>query len=452
MVSLVLCGILLNALFLERYYIYKNRDVFIETSQKISEEYIHNKKNLSNFISLIDRMEGISCTIADRKLNIKFISYPQKSDPDAIRLPKEIEQLAVDNEMKLLKSYVYTVIEKPNDQAPKLVFLSRMSNGELIILKKPMKGISESVFIANQFYIFAGVVIMLFGGIFIVIFSKKITRPIIEMSHVAEAISNLEFNKRVNNNSKDEIGSLGRSINRISEKLSTSMNALKQDVERRKQLVRNMSHELKTPIGVIKGYAEGLKYGVADDKKKMQKYCTVIAEECDKMDGMVRELLDLSILETSTFQLNVTRFNIGEFIQNIADRFTPVLNEKGINIELKYEKDDEICADYELLERVINNFITNGIHHVEGRKYIEVIAKKKDNGVRISVFNTGKPISERDLENIWDVFYKADKARSRQYGGHGLGLSIVRLIAQMHEGICGVENVNEGVSFFVEIP
>jgi signal transduction histidine kinase len=176
-----------------------------------------------------------------------------------------------------------------------------------------MKGISESVAIANQFYIVAGLIIILLGGLFIIIFSKRITEPIVEMSNVAESIANLDFEKRVSSDSRDEIGSLGRSINRICEKLSASMNSLQQDVERRKQLVRNISHELKTPIGVIKGYAEGLKYGVVEDKDKTSKYCTIIATESDRMDRMVRELLNLSVLESGMFQIKIHRFNLEEF-------------------------------------------------------------------------------------------------------------------------------------------
>ena len=210
-----------------------------------------------------------------------------------------------------------------------------MSTGEFIILRKPVKGIRENVSIANQFYIFAGLIVIFVGGIVILIFSKKITKPIIEMSNVAENISNLEFDKLVHIESQDEIGKLGESINKISEKLSTSINGLKQDVERRKQLVSNMSHELKTPIGIIKGYAEGLKYGVVDDKEKMAKYCSVLVEECDRMDNLVRELLNHSKMEAGMVEMNITSFDSGEFISKILERFNPTFVEKGITFDFK---------------------------------------------------------------------------------------------------------------------
>jgi two-component system, OmpR family, sensor histidine kinase VanS len=452
MISLIFCGILLNVLFLERYHIYKNRDSFISVNKKISEEYVNNRKNIATFISVIDRFEGISCIITDKNQRVIYNSFPHKFDPDTTRIPAEVEQLVRENSTKLLKTYVYSAIEKPKDQVAKLVFISRLDSGELVILRKPLKGISESASIANQFYLFAGLLLILFGGIFIFVFSKTITKPVIEMSSVAEGISNLDFNKRVIYNSQDEIGSLGKSINKISEKLSGSVNALRQDVERRKQLVRNMSHELKTPIGVIKGYAEGLKYGVAEDLEKTQRYCTVIAEECNRMDSMVRELLNLSMLESGMFQLNISEFNIRELIEKINARFETVLAGKGIKLDLSYQKNVVVRADHELLERAVNNYITNAINHAEGSKLIKVTGEKKGKAVRISVFNTGKHIPVGEIENIWDVFNKVDKARTRQYGGHGLGLSIVRQIAELHGGTTGVMNVSDGVLFYIEIP
>ena len=451
MVSFVLSGIILNILFLEKYYIYKNRGIFLKINSKIIDVYINDRNNLDEFLKNTDRAEAINIAICDSALRIKYTSLPQKGETGR-PIPSEIERLINKNKNTLKKSYVYSVVERPDHSEREIVFLSQMEGKEIIILKKSMKGIKESVAIANQFYILAGLLIILSGGIFIFIFSLRITGPVIEMSNVAEGISNLDFNRRVIFDSQDELGSLGRSINKMSEKLSVTMNALKEDIEQRKELVRNMSHELKTPIGVIKGYAEGLKYGVAEDKEKIKKYCNVISEECDRMDKMVQELLNFSLMESGMFQLKISRFDTGEFIENITGKFTPIFTEKGISIDLNYEKDLLISADRELMEKAVNNYITNAINHIEGKKQVRVCAEKNGTGVKISVFNTGKHIPEEDLSHIWDVFYKVDKARTRQYGGHGLGLSIVKLIAELHGGITGVENVNEGVIFFIEIP
>jgi signal transduction histidine kinase len=452
MAFLVLFSIFLNAMFLERFYIYKNRDVFIDAGKTIEAEYINDEGNIDNFINLFDRAEGISCVIADSKGEVKHSSSPIKPEGEALRVPSEISQLIQNNINNLMNSYIYGVTEKPNDQAAKLTFIKKLYNGDLIILRKPLSGISESVSIANQFYVFSGLLMIVVGGIFIYILTNKITRPIIDISSVAESISKLDFTKRVVYNSEDEIGKLGDSINRMSDKLNASLNSLKKDVERRKELVRNISHELKSPIGVIKGYAEGLKYGVASDREKADRYCTIIAEECDRMDSLVRELLNLSMLESGMFSLNATIFNLNDLISKIAHKFEPIFKEKNISLSLDVVKDLWLVADPELVERALSNYLVNAANHIDGVRVVKVHAARKDSGIRISVYNTGNHIPEDEMISIWDIFYKCDKARTRQYGGHGLGLSIVRLIADLHGGVAGVENVEDGVLFYIEIP
>ena len=452
MVFVVGGGILLNSIFLESYYIYRNKAVFISLSEKINSEYTEDKENSYEYMNNIYNIENISATIIDENLNVEYNSVGVKKDNNEKRLTKEIKQAILENEKKLSNKFVYYTEEKNNTQTNKLVFISKMSNGKFIILKKPFKSIGQSVSIANQFYMIAGLIVIFIGGIFILIFSKKITKPIIEMSNVAENISNLEFDKRVNFESQDELGKLGESINKISEKLCKSINELKEDVERRKHLVRNMSHELKTPIGIIKGYAEGLKYGVADDKEKMQKYCSVLVEECDRMDKLILELLNHSMMEVGMVKLNKTSFDAIDLIASIIERFKPTLIEKGIVFDFKFEKNYIINADRDMLEKAINNFITNAIDHVEGRNFIQLTAEKQENALKISVFNTGSHIQMEDLQKIWDVYYKVDKARSRKYGGHGLGLAIVKSIVQMHGGNTNVENLDEGVVFSIKIP
>ncbi|PKM86362.1 MAG: hypothetical protein CVU87_12280 [Firmicutes bacterium HGW-Firmicutes-12] len=224
-------------------------------------------------------------------------------------------------------------------------------------------------------------------------------------------------------------------------------------MEQRKFLVRNISHELKTPIGVIKGYAEGLQFGVVEDKEKTEKYCQVIAAECDRMDEMVRELLNLSMLESGTFTMNATCFAADKIVQSVVERFAPLMDEKEIICNALISE-SELCinADYDLIERAVSNFLTNALNHIDDNKVIEVGAQSVENYIRISIYNSGAHISQQDLTSIWDIFYKTDQARTRQYGGHGLGLSIVRLIAQLHGGKYGVENVQDGVLFYIEIP
>lgn len=450
MIAFVFFGIILNVLFLKRYYIYKNESIFVNTGKKIIAEYTSNIENIEPYINQIDRIDGISCIIADRGMNEIINSLPDKSNPNKVRLPNEIEQIIFKNFDKLSYGYIYNAVDKPNKEGSILVYVTRLDNDNFIILRKAMKGIDESVAIANQFYFFGGLFIVAVGGLFIYFLAKRIAKPITEMSIVAESISNMDFTKNVKVNTRDEIGSLGRSINKISANLSSSIRELLEDVDRRKLLVRNLSHELKTPIGVIKGYTEGLKFGVSNDREKREKYCSVIVTECDRMDSMIRELLNISMLETGMFNLNIIRLDLCKLVKNVADKFSQIINEKGIKLDIILDANIYVNADKDITERVLTNYLTNAIQHVGKDNTIQIKLQKTSNNIRISVYNTGSHISENDLRHIWDVFYKADKARSRQYGGHGLGLSIVKLIAEAQNGSCGVENVKDGVCFYFD--
>ncbi|AQR96810.1 sensor histidine kinase [Clostridium saccharoperbutylacetonicum] len=452
MISLIAGGIILNSLFLESYYVYKNKGILVSVSEKIKDEYISSAGSEFEYADMVQNIENINTIITDKNFNIKYNSVRKKTSEEEKRLSKQVQKEILANDKKNAKKYVYYIAEKENAQNTRLVFFSRINDDEFIILTKSVRSIHQSVVIANEFFIIAGIIIIFIGAVIVLIFSNKITKPIIEMSNVAESISNLQFDKVIKTNSEDEIGRLGNSINKISDKLNCSINELKRDINSKQELIRNMSHELKTPIGIIKGYAEGLKYGVVEDKEKMAKYCTILVEECDRMDKLVKELLNYSMMEGGMIKLNITAFNIKALLSRIIERFTPVFAEKNISLNLECIDDFIISADMDMLEKALNNYITNAIDHVSDKKVIDINVENGKEVVAISVANTGEHIPLEEINKIWDVCYRIDKARSRKYGGHGIGLSIVKLIAELHEGAASVENIDGGVKFSIEIP
>lgn len=445
MVAFILCGVFINVLFLEQFYVLKNKDIFIKINTQVKNNLNLNKDDFINLIESIDRSDGVSIAVANHALDIKFSSYGSKKSDGAGKVPKEVESAINEN---LDKSIIYIVTEKSGDGAPKLSFISKQQNGDFIILSKPMKGIRESAEISVQFYMLAGIFIIIIGSFAMFSFAKKISKPIVKMSGVAEDISNLNFENKVHVSSKDEIGELGQSINTISEKLKVSIEGLREDIEHQKELARNTSHELKTPIGVIKGYTEGLLYGVANNQQTKDEYLKVIINECDRMDHMVKELLDLSTLQAKNATLGkVSDFTATSLINSVLERFELIMKEQGIKCLTECPDSMMLNGDYELLERAVGNIIMNAVKYNDENKYIKVSAKEQDGKKMISVFNTGVPIPEKDLENIFEVFFKADKARSRKTGGHGLGLSIVKSIINLHGGEVFAYNKKGGVEF-----
>ena len=275
-------------------------------------------------------------------------------------------------------------------------------------------------------------------------------------------MSELDFEARYTGSSEDEIGVLGNSMNTLSEKLKetigelkTANNELQRDIEEkiridetRKDFIANVSHELKTPIALIQGYAEGLTEGMAEDPESRDYYCDVIMDEANKMNKMVKQLLTLTALEFGNDMPVMEQFDIVTLIKGILSSAGILLQQKGASVVFGQEAPVWVWADEFKIVEVVTNYLNNAMNHLEGEKRIEIRLEKNEDEVRIIVFNTGHHIPEEDIGNLWTKFYKVDKARTREYGGSGIGLSIVKAIMDSHNKDCGVENVDGGVEFW----
>ena len=267
-----------------------------------------------------------------------------------------------------------------------------------------------------------------------------------------------------------EIYNLGKSINELSQELENTIGKMKKDNidlerdiekkskidEMRKQFVSDVSHELKTPISLIQGYAEGLVENVNTDEENKNFYANVILDEANKMDKLVKRLLELMKLEYEDIEFNDKNFDVAELIHEVI-RISKVKLEEQ-NIEVIFDEKDPIYvfADDFYIEQVITNYFTNAIKNIKeinGKKQIKVTTQKSDEQgkIRISVFNTGDHISEENKERIWNRFYKVDSARSREKGGTGIGLSLVKAIMVKYNNSYGIENVEDGVEFYFEL-
>lgn len=341
-----------------------------------------------------------------------------------------------------------------------------LSGGDSIMLRVAIQGIKDNVTIFNAFIRYVGIAIFFIGIIAAFILSNYITRPIKQLSGIAERMSNLDFNAKYQGNDRSEIGVLGKSMNNMAHKLEDNIAQLKaanlelqRDIERKNQqeemrtdFLSNVSHELKTPIALIQGYAEGLKEGISDDPESMNFYCDVIMDEAGKMNNMVKKLLTLNQIEFGNEELVMERFNICELISSIVNANELRAEQKDISIHFS-QKDEQIYvwSDEYKIEEVVTNYVTNAINHCDYDKQIDIKIEPKGENVRVSVFNTGKQIPKEDIDNIWIKFYKVDKARTREYGGNGIGLSIVKAICDSCGKEYGVSNVENGVVFWFDL-
>lgn len=343
-----------------------------------------------------------------------------------------------------------------------------LDNGYSIILRTPIQGIKDNVNISTTLIKYVGGAILAVGIIAAFVVSTYITRPIKQLSNIAERMSEMDFNARYEGSDKGEIGLLGKSMNNMSEKLEQNIAELKKanlelkkDIDKKEKLeimrtdfLSNVSHELKTPIALIQGYAEGLKEGITDDPESMEFYCDVIMDEANKMNTMVKRLLTLNQIEFGNDEPEMERFDINELIASVADANAIRAGQKNMSIVFDNRNEHNfVWADEYKTEEVLTNYISNALNHCDGKRAIEVRTEKSENGgtITVTVYNSGKNIADEEIERIWEKFYKTDKARTREYGGNGIGLSIVKAIMDSMGQEYGVRNVSDGVEFWFNL-
>ena len=275
-------------------------------------------------------------------------------------------------------------------------------------------------------------------------------------------MANLDFEARYSSGGENEIGILGHNFNKMTEtlektiaELKTANNELQKDIEKkeeidemRKEFLSNVSHELKTPIALIQGYAEGLQDNVNDDPESREFYCDVIIDEASKMNQMVKKLLTLNQLEFGNDQVNMERFDITTLINGVIQSSKILAEQKGAEIIFRQWDPVYVWGDEFKVEEVLTNYLTNAIHYVKNEMKIDIRCVRSEGLIKTIVFNTGDTIAQEELDKIWIKFYKVDKARTREYGGSGIGLSIVKAIMDSMNQQCGVKNFDNGVAFW----
>lgn len=467
-----------NVFFAEKYYIHNKKNTLIKTGEELT-ELISGRESQSDFddkelIYAINKLEkSIGGTIVIGTME-KGLYFPQNNGSDRLFMDS---LMTYDSFLKLppdtYKNWepynsnsVFIYTKDPGLEIKTLRYQIQQENGLVLVIWVPMAEISENASLSNNLTAFIGFITILITGIIAFFISGRFTKPMKEINRITKKMSNLDFSQGLSIKSKDELGELSELINQLSCSLDdaiTELNDRNEQLEHdilhertldlmRRQFVSNVSHELKTPLFLIEGYAEGLKANVIQSDDKKEFYCDVIMEECDKMNRLIKDLLDLSHIESGMFTIQKEHCNLSNLIGSVITKYNQIFKEKKINLTTSIEENLYVCADSVRLEQVLVNFINNAIDYSDHNKVIQISLQIIDSGIRLSVYNSGPSISKDELEKIWTSFYKVDRARSRSIGGTGLGLSIVRAILEAHGSEYGVSNADGGVVFWFEFP
>ena len=511
MASCILISILVSNVLLKRFYskgqIKKLESVFEDINRELGSQVVLTESGIKQELDQISANNNFAICLFDRFGN--YAKYT--SDGNDNRLANTLlsyiihgtDETASSTE-KIESNSEYSIYESRDAylDATNYDLVGELDNGIICLIRVNYAGIEQSARVANNFYARAGLVIIIVEAFLIVFILRRFTDPIVKMNEVAKRMAELDFDARAEVNSSNEIGELAESLNTLSASLEEKIIELKSansqlqiDLEKREKVdemrrdfLGNVSHELKTPIAIIQGYAEGLKEGINDDAESREFYCDVIIDEASKMSNMVKKLLALNKLEYGGDQLEYTRFDIVEMVKGVLAASEVLSGDKDVKVIFDEPGPHFVYADEYMIEETVTNFVSNAYHYVSGISLDEIkeknyyadygeAAKKLTetqngtealadgekvnviivsfsqvkNGLRVSVYNSGSNIPEDSLDRVWEKFYKVDKARTREYGGSGIGLSIVKAIMELHGRQCGVRNVYGGVEFYFEL-
>lgn len=464
--TILLCW-LVNALFLVQYYTKSKEKVIFDAYETIRSAANSDSYGSQEFVLELNDVclnYNIAVYIMDANSQMKYVSSNGGQELEK-RLMGYVFGLPMDKVTVLEEGEDYRLQQTGTADEQYLEMYGRLNTGISFIMRTPIESIRESAKIAQRFYTYVGLAGVVAGGVIIWFALRKITEPILELNNISERMVHLDFDVKYRGNAHNEIDLLGENINKLSEslersisELKTANNELQKDIEKkeqidemRKEFLSNVSHELKTPIALIQGYAEGLKEGVNDDPESRAFYCEVIMDEASKMNAMVQKLLTLNQLEFGNDVINMERFDIVALIRNYIQSAGILTKHNQIEVRMETYSPIYVWADEFKTEEVFTNFFSNAVNHCSGEKIIDIKLEQRNGKVRVFVFNTGEPIPEDSIGHIWEKFYKVDKARTREYGGSGVGLSIVKAIMESMNQQYGVENYSNGVLFWFEL-
>lgn len=466
---MVVALLVINMTFLEPYYIQNKEKSFremYETLNQVAQDQSYSDEEVSSDVAKQAERNNLSFLIIDETTGNKYTNVYNQEMLFNQLLGYVINQSQQNAEiLESTDAYQMLQAKDPWNETEYLVMWGNFEDGSQFLMRSPLESMRESAAISNRFLIYIGSVLILAAGALVWYFSKKLTDPIRELANLSDKMANLDFEAKYTSGGKNEIGELGANFNRMSSRLESTISELKKannsllkDIEQkekmeemRNEFLGNVSHELKTPIALIQGYAEGLKDGVNDDAESRDFYCDVIMDEAMKMNQMVKNLLTLNQLEFGDEDISFERFDLAALIRGVLQRMEILAQQDELKIIFRQESPVYVWADEFKTEQVVRNYVSNAFHHASGDKVIEVKIQKEGKKARTSVFNTGTPIPEEDLKHIWEKFYKVDKAHTREYGGNGIGLSIVKAIMESFHQEYGVKNYDNGVEFWFEL-
>lgn len=440
----VIFSFVMNTFFLPKYLLYQKKQSLAALTEQIemmdTKQLLQDVEVLENehsvtivYTTLTDNVDNLNELIKD-SLGRKGITLSKFwiTDESIEKLNENKIVRMIYNQEKLKSSFLVSFLKKDN---------------QIFVIGESISHSTETLRIVNQFniYIYVGelLLLILLSGLF----TRRIVKPLAQIQTAAEEISKLSFTK-VRVQTGDEIEVLAQSINQMSDKLEYAHQELAVKNENLRNFIADISHELKTPLSLIKAYSAGIKDGLDDGT-----YIDVIEQQTDDISRLVSKLLDLSRLQTDQYTMSAWDFKL--LFERTLEKYRISTQQQNIEISVDDSllKDSRVVADEQKIEMVLNNLITNAVKYTtDGR--IHITLANKDDNLFFTIANgieehEGQPQGQWD--NIWEPFYVLESSRNKQLSGTGLGLSIVRAILQKHDSTFGFNILRGEIEFYFSL-
>ncbi len=428
-----------QVLFLDTYYEYVKTNEVKKVATNIINNY--DEYNIKEILDNYSFQENVCIDVVYKNMEIYSSNNLNRGCIGLNSKNKNVmeDKIEFQNSSDTIKLFKYIKKEFKNKI---VMYAIKLDEDTYVYINSSVEILSSTTNILGSQLIYVTILVLILSLIISYFISKVISKPIVKINETAKKMASGDYK------TKFEIDENIKELNELVDTLNETCNELSKTDEVRRELLANVSHDLKTPLTMIKAYSEMIKDISYDDKEKTFEYLNTIIDETNRLNLLVNDILDLSKLQSNIDDLNIQKNDINELIKNIVDHF----KYSDVSIEYNGIPNTIVEIDKKKIEQVIYNLISNAINYVgEDNKIIVNLTKEKEYYL-IEVIDHGNGINEKDLEFIWDKYYKTDKTHNRNTIGTGLGLSIVKNILEQHKFEYGVKSKkNKGTTFYFKI-
>ena len=449
--ALLICLLLLNllsGLLLRSIFIVDSRRQMARYCAQIDRALTEGKREeIEDLLLSFRDAYQIITTVLGQDEQVQYSSQSNGTRKKPGQFPKGILKTLRQFQRQSENPYVQERYDE-EDQLKRLKYVLRTESGQYIILTKSIRGIEQDVKLVSLFLLLTCLIVALVGLPLWMLLTRSFSYSLERMSQVTRSLAQLDFSEKVGyQGSVEEIRLLSSSIDQMSCRLEQSLCELQRDLEHQKELLRNLSHEIKTPLTTIKGYTENMQIVTAGNARA-ERYCGIILEECEELDWLAIEMMDVSTLESGESYYEKQILTAAELFALVEQRIQRELAGQGIVVSCQ---DGRLWGNPSLLVRAVVNYLMNAVKYRTPGTEVRLEGRQEGERYELSVQNVGDPIPEEERDKIWKAFYRGDKSRHRS-GSHGIGLSIVELIANIHRAQVGVQCGDNWNRFWISVP